>query len=147
MNTRRILPFSRLEIGNLYFNLVVCIFKSLNTAMRILKSLNSTLFFLFLSLVTHGYNTQILITPNHNPNHQKKCISNPNLNKFSAQDLKDISYYRKNRSIGFEISILQSTDFISKRIFTYATILAPFTKGPYASFAITSNPKRGPPLA
>lgn len=115
--------------------------------MRILKSLNSTLFFLFLSLVTHGYNTQILLKHDYNSNHQKKCISNPNLNKFNTQDLKDISCYRKNRSIGFEIAILQSSNFTPKRLLIYTKILVPSTKEPYSSFAITSNPKRGPPLA
>jgi hypothetical protein len=115
--------------------------------MRISKSLNSTLFFLFLSLVTHGYNTQILLKHNYNPNHQKKCISNPNLNKFNIQDPKHASYYRKNRSTGFEIAILRSSDLTPKRVFIYNKIPVPFTKRPYTSFLITSNPKRGPPLA
>ncbi len=115
--------------------------------MRILKSLNSTLFFLFLSLVTHGYNTQILLKSNCHVIPQKKCISNPNLNKFNAQDLKHTILNRKNKLIGFEIAVLQSFNFTPKRIFIYTKTLVPFTNGPYSSFAITSNPKRGPPLA
>jgi hypothetical protein len=115
--------------------------------MRILKSLNSTLFFLFLSLVTHGYNTQILLKCDYNPNHQKKCISNPNLNKFNDQDLKHTLFNRKNKLTGFEIAILQSSDFTPKKIFIYIKTLVPSTMEPGVSFAISSNPKRGPPLA
>lgn len=115
--------------------------------MRILKNLNSTIFFLFLSLVTRGYNTQIFLKEDHNPNHQKKCISNSNLNKFTAQELKHTLFNRKNKLIGFEIAILQSSNFTSKIIFTYTTTLTLFTREPNLLFAITSNPKRGPPLA
>lgn len=114
--------------------------------MRIPKSLNSTIFFFFLSLVTHGYNTQILLKHDYSSNHQKKCISNPNLNKLNEQNLKHIFYYRKNRSIGLEIAIFQSFDFTPKQVFVYTKVLAPSPRKPYSFFAITSNPKRGPPL-
>ena len=118
--------------------------------MRTLKNLNSTLFFLFLSLVTHGYNTQILLKCNHHFNqhfnHQKKCISNPNLKKLDSENDKNDSLNRKNKSIGFEVSILELQDFIFKKIFSYCIISIPTHSEPDLSFAFRNNPKRGPPL-
>lgn len=111
-----------------------------------IKNLNITVFFLFLSIVTHGYNTQILLKNDQRQSHQKKCITNPNLNKVNLLDSKDNLFYRKNRSIGLEVTILQPAVKITKPLFVSIKKETTPICCSDLFFKLTSNPKRGPPL-
>jgi hypothetical protein len=122
---------------------IVCIFKS---DMRLFKGLNTTLFFLFLSLFTHGYNTQILLTNDQHLSPQKKCISKPNIEKSGTQEFQCNLLNRKNKSAGLEISILAPLNFTTQTVFCYCEFLMPCSKVLKLLCVTTSNPKRGPPL-